>query len=117
MNYESARAYLVSQSLGIVGDGKDAESTFMQRLKQGIPPLPGQATTILLALRVVFDHVQGQEFLDRQLVHALHVLATQGPWVVSQWRSMGRMCPPLLEDDLQRIAMNVDNIFSGVWKV
>jgi hypothetical protein len=79
--------------------------------------LPGQATTMLLALRIIFDQLQGQELLDRHLAHALHNLAVRGPQLFSKWRSMGRVCPPLLEDDLQRIALGVDSIFSNLWQL
>ncbi len=117
MNYESARMYLVTQGLGATDDSKATDTTFLQRLKQGNSPLPGQATTILLALRIVFDHLHKQPTLDRQLVYSLHLLATQGTQLVSKWRAMGRICPPLLEEDLQRIAIAVDAIFSDIWKV
>ncbi len=117
MNYESARIYLINQGLGGSVNSTESKDTFLQRLQQGKPPLPGQATTILSALRIVFDNLKGQEQLDRNLVHALYSLAVHSPQLLSRWRSMGKVAPPLLEDDLQRIAVGVESIFSDRWQL
>jgi hypothetical protein len=86
------------------------------RLKQGQPPVPGQVTSILLALKILFEGLQDSPMLDRQLISALHLLSVEGLQQFEAGRNKGVSWPPLLKEDLNRIAIAVKNIFSGVWQ-
>lgn len=112
MDYETARRFLINQ-----GKATDANSdAFLIRLKQGQPPVPGQVTSILLSLKVVYQALLGAEQLERELVHALHLLATEGRQQFELKRRGGVIWPPLLDEDLTRIAIAVRHIFGGVWE-
>jgi hypothetical protein len=86
------------------------------RLKQGQPPVPGQVTSILLALKILFEGLQESPMLDRQLISALHLLSVESLQQFEAGIRKGVSWPPLLKEDLTRIAISVKNIFSGVWQ-
>ena len=112
MNYETARNFLVNQA---IFNEKNSDA-LLRRLKQGLPPVPGQITSILLALKIVFSALQDATILDRELVYALYLLATQGQVMFEAGRRSGVEWPPLLKEDLKRIAIACESIFSGVWQ-
>ncbi|MGG6293419.1 Dethiobiotin synthetase [Leptolyngbya sp. AN02str] len=111
MDYSTARDLLQSQ-----GSPTEDPNAFLMRLKQGKPPVPGQVTTLLLALKVLYERLGGAEFLDRELVHALYVLAIESRYYYDSGRQQGVNWPPLLDEDLMRIAIAVKSIFSGTWE-
>ncbi|MBE9181397.1 Dethiobiotin synthetase [Oculatella sp. LEGE 06141] len=109
MDYQTARQFLIDQAK-TVEPGAD---TFLIRLRQSQPPVPGQVTSMLLALKVVFEALRGAETLDRGLVYALHLLATDSRLLFDMGQRNGVIWPPLLNEDLGRIAIAVKRIFAG----
>jgi hypothetical protein len=112
MDYQTARKFLISQ---VDTSGQDV-NTFLSRLQQQKPPIPGQVTNILLALKIVSDGLHGASHLDRELVYALHLLSFEGRQQFEIGRRLGISWPPLLHEDLNRISRAVKSIFSGVWQ-
>lgn len=113
MDYKTAHTFLISQ--GIASDSNS--DAFLVRLQQGKPPIPGQVTNILLALKMVFEDLQGKENLDREFVYALYLLAQDSRELFETGRSTGVNWPPLLDEDLKRISRGVKSIFAGVWEL
>ncbi|NEP88322.1 MAG: Dethiobiotin synthetase [Okeania sp. SIO2C2] len=113
MNYETARQFLIDQGTAL--ETKINPDAFLMRLEQGKPPIPGQATNILLALKISFEMLQGDPLLDRELVAGLYLLAMESLKLFEAGRRKGVMWPPLLKEDIERISIAVKNIFSGVW--
>ena len=109
MDYETARRFLINQALDS-GQNSDA---FLVRLKQGEPPIPGQVTSILLALKIVFDALQGISQLDRELACAIYLLSSESRQQFDTYRRAGVIWPPLLDQDIGRIAVAVRSIFAG----
>lgn len=70
MNYDTARKLLVSQTITT----EETPDALLMRMKQGKPPVPGQITSILLALKVVFEALKDAPSLDRELIFALYQL-------------------------------------------
>ena len=62
MNYETARKVLIDQTT--ISENSD---TLLARLQQGKPPVPGQVTSTLLALKVVFAALKISANIDREL--------------------------------------------------
>lgn len=112
MDYETARNLLVLQGNP---DASDTEALLI-RLKQGRPPVPGQVTTLLLALKIVFEALRETDILERQLVYALHRLAIDSRQQFEIGQAQGVEWPPLLSEDLTRIGQAVRSIFSGRWE-
>ncbi|PSN17870.1 Dethiobiotin synthetase, partial [filamentous cyanobacterium CCP5] len=52
MDFETSRRVIVRQ--GIASDA-GSEDMFIHRLQSGQPPIPGQVTSLLLALKVVHE--------------------------------------------------------------
>lgn len=112
MDYKTARSVLISQ--GIVSD--ETTDAFLVRLRQGKPPIPGQVTNILLALKIVFEALRTSSTLDRELVYALYLLSCESMKHYEVGLHAGVSWPPLLEEDLKRITRAVKSIFAGVWQ-
>ena len=53
MDYKTARSFLIDQGTAL--ETKKNPDAFLMRLKQGQPPVPGQVTSILLALKILFE--------------------------------------------------------------
>ncbi|MBD2101820.1 Dethiobiotin synthetase [Leptolyngbya sp. FACHB-261] len=116
MNFDTARAFLIRQAAcaPLNGSGLQDHQMLLSRIRRGLPPLPGQMTSILLALKVVFEGLRGQTHLDRLLVMALHTLATE-PSLQLQQRYPAQTWPPLLDDDLAQVTRAVESIFADSW--
>ncbi|WP_414562298.1 MULTISPECIES: Dethiobiotin synthetase [unclassified Anabaena] len=112
MNYETARKLLVAQTL-TTEENPDA---LLMRMKLGKPPVPGQITSILLALKVVFESIKNAPNLDRELAFALYQLGVKAQQIFVAGRKAGVDWPPLLKEDLLRISLATESIFSGVWQ-
>ncbi|MBE9052833.1 Dethiobiotin synthetase [Nostocales cyanobacterium LEGE 11386] len=112
MNYETARKLLIAQTL-TTEDNPDA---LLMRMKLGKPPVPGQITSILLALKVVFESMKEAPNLDRELAFALYQLGVKAQQIFVAGRKAGVDWPPLLKEDLLRISLATESIFSGVWQ-
>jgi hypothetical protein len=111
VDYESARRLLLDQTRS------NAVDTFLGRLQRSQPPVPGQVTSILLALKVMFDALKDEETLDRRLAHALFLISTEAKQSFEAGLKKSLDCPPLLSEDLDRITRAVKSILSGVWQV
>ncbi|MCA1995216.1 MAG: Dethiobiotin synthetase [Coleofasciculus sp. S288] len=113
MDYRTARSFLIAQGTA----SEQNTDAFLVRLKQGKTPVPGQVTNILLALKMVFEALQTASALDRELVYSLYVLSFESRHYYEAGRQAGVTWPPLLDEDLKRIARAVKSIFAGVWRV
>lgn len=109
MNYATARQLIETQV-----KAADTEA-LLARLAQGQPPIPGQVTSILLALKVIYEALHHQVELDRKTVALLHRLAWESRSSFEQGVRQGVDWPPLLEKDLGRMATAVQGIFSDTW--
>ncbi|HEY9849085.1 MAG TPA: Dethiobiotin synthetase [Leptolyngbyaceae cyanobacterium] len=114
MDYKTARNFLMDQGTALITQRNPDD--LLMRLKQGKAPVPGQLTSILLALKIAFDILQGEENLDRQLVYALHLLCFESRQQYEAGVRAGVEWPPLLNEDLGRIAIAVRSIFCGTWQ-
>ncbi len=111
MDYETARRLLIDQSSETLGsDG------FLVRLQHGQPPIPGQVTSILLALKVIFESLKAEKTLDRALSYALYLIASEGRRAFAAGLKQQSDCPPLLNEDLDRVSAAVKSIFSDLWQ-
>ncbi|MDH6059153.1 Dethiobiotin synthetase [Chrysosporum bergii ANA360D] len=113
MNYEAARKLLIAQTL-TTEENPDA---LLVRMKQGKPPVPGQITSILLALKVVFEFMKDAPNIDRELAYTLYQLGVKAQQLFVAGRKAGVDWPPLLKEDLLRISLCTESIFSGVWQI
>lgn len=111
MNYETACKFLIDQTI-TTEENPDA---FLTRIQQGKPPVPGQVTSILLALKVVFEGAKDDTSIERDLAYALYQLTIKSQQLFAAGRKVGVEWPPLLKEDLLRIATATESIFSGVW--
>ena len=112
MNYQTACDFLIEQ-----GKATEAQTdALLPRLKQGTPPVPGQVTSILLALKVIFDSLKERAEIERPLAFALHSLAFESRRYFEAGMRAGTLWPPLLDEDLDRIAAAVNSIFADDWQ-
>ena len=111
MNYEIARKLLIDQTAN-----EENPDALLNRLKQGKPPVPGQITSVLLALKVVFEALKDAHSLDKELALALYKLGIRALQLFATGSKSGVEWPPLLKEDLQRISRSAESIFSGKWE-
>ena len=67
MDFKTARQLLANQTL----PEHETDDTFLGRLRFGQPPVPGQVTSILLALSVIHTRLKDASVLDRELAQSL----------------------------------------------
>ena len=113
MDFETARQFVLKQTLD---QGDDVPDRFMLRMRQGSPPVPGQVTSLLLALKVLFEGLKNEPSLDRPLVQALFALSYESRQLYQVGQQAGVIWPPMLNDDLGRIAKAVQSIIAGTWQ-
>ncbi|MBD2773740.1 Dethiobiotin synthetase [Iningainema tapete] len=112
MNYETACKYLIAQSKTT----EENSDVLLLRLTQGKPPVPGQITSILLALKVVFEELKDANTIDKELAYALYLLSMRTQQLFAAGYKAGVDWPPLLKEDLLRIAIATEGVFSGNWQ-
>ena len=107
MDFQTACQLLVQQTL----PESDEPDSMLNRLRRGLPPVPGQATALLLALKVVQASLQGEPQIDRKLAYALFLLTYEGRNLFEAGCEARVVWPPLLDEDLERIAIAAYKIF------
>ncbi|MEA5462240.1 Dethiobiotin synthetase [Leptothoe sp. PORK10 BA2] len=107
MDVKTAQHVLIAQADLTVSD------SFLARLKQQQPPVPGQVTSLLLALKVITENLKAVDQIDRSLAYALHQLAYVGRQAYEQGKQTNVEWPPLLDADIERIAIATAQIFKG----
>ncbi|MER3494872.1 MAG: Dethiobiotin synthetase [Mastigocladus sp. ERB_26_2] len=112
MNYETACKFLIDQTI----TSEENPDALLSRLQQGKPPVPGQITSTLLALKVVFEGLREATTIERELAYALYQLTIKTQMLFAAGRKAGVEWPPLLKEDLLRIAIATESIFSGNWQ-
>ena len=110
MDFKTASELIANQTL----PGLETDDTFLGRLRAGKPPVPGQVTSLLLALRVVHDSLRTAESLDRKLALALFLVAYESRNLFEAGPAARVPWPPLLDEDLERIAIATYQIFANV---
>lgn len=113
MDFDTAYQFLLQQT---ITPKEDREDTFSSRLAQGQLPVPGQVTSLLLALKVVYEGLRGEPTLKRELAQALFILAYESRQWFEQGKRQGVQWPPLLDDDLKRIAAAAKAITMDAWQ-
>jgi hypothetical protein len=114
MDFQTAREFVIRQTLGTSADLPD---TFIACLRQGKPPVPGQVTSLLLALKILFEGLKSEPTLDRSLVQALFILSYESRQLYTQGQKAGVHWPPMLDEDLGRIGKVAQSIVFGEWQV
>ncbi|MGD1850677.1 MAG: Dethiobiotin synthetase [Cyanophyceae cyanobacterium] len=112
MDYETARQFLIMQGSPSPTNG----DAFLNRLKDGKPPVPGQVTSILLAVKMVHAAREGTPSLSREFAGPLCRLAVESNIAYQVGLMSGVPWPPLLAEDLQRIGRGIASIMSGNWQ-
>ncbi|GAB4362063.1 MAG: hypothetical protein Fur0042_31490 [Cyanophyceae cyanobacterium] len=112
MDYETARKFLIAQGTATAAE----PDAFLTRLRAGSPPIPGQVTSILVGLKMVYSALEGTPSLSRELAGPLFNLYFESREAYNQGRSRGVLWPPLLDEDIARIGQAVGHILAGEWR-
>ncbi|ESA31979.1 hypothetical protein N836_27895 [Leptolyngbya sp. Heron Island J] len=107
MDIKTARDVVMTQADLTVSD------SFLTRLRQHQPPVPGQMTSLLLALKTLTADLKAAKQLELTLVYALHQLAYESRQFYEQGKRARVEWPPLLDADIERIAIAIAQIFKG----
>ncbi|MEM6449038.1 MAG: Dethiobiotin synthetase [Cyanobacteria bacterium P01_D01_bin.105] len=110
MDFTAACELLIHQTL----PKHETDDTFLGRLKLGQPPVPGQVTALLLALTVIKSGLHSMPNMERRLAQALFLVAYESRNLFEAGRAEGVVWPPLLDEDLARIAIATYQIFADI---
>ena len=108
MDFETARRFLVAQTIAPV----PGQTSFIDCLRQGIAPVPGQVTSILLALKTLATALRNEPTIERTLGYTFFVLTYESRLLYIQGKNADVDWPPLLDEDLTRIAEAVHSIWA-----
>lgn len=113
MDSKTAYNFIIDQGTALVTQRNP--DAFLMLLERGKPPLPGQMTSILLALKTLYESEKKLDRLDRKLIRALHLLSLESYKLLEVGRKNGIFWSPLLVADVNRLEKAVDSIFAGEW--
>lgn len=83
-------------------------------LRMGDDPGPERMTELLQALEVLRDDLVGAAVLERELAHALHLLAVEPAAQVESWQRNGRHWrPALVTQEIPALCVAVEAVLSG----
>lgn len=86
-------------------------------LRMGDDPGPERMQRIIHDLREVFDGLNGAAAIDRELAHALFVLAVQIEAQLTSWAMQGLVWrDALFTEEYPAILLAVESIFAGEWQ-
>ncbi|NMG57391.1 Dethiobiotin synthetase [Geitlerinema sp. P-1104] len=114
MDEQTARNFILDQGMAL--QERRNPNAFLVLLQQGKSPVPGQMTSLLLALKILYQSLQGKSQIDRPLAYALHRLAQDSRYHFEQGRRNRVAWSPLLISDLERLDQLVSSILSGTWQ-
>ncbi|MEM6518834.1 MAG: Dethiobiotin synthetase [Cyanobacteria bacterium P01_D01_bin.71] len=109
MDFDTARKFVLSQTLAPA----PGQISFIDCLRQGQAPIPGQVTSLLLALKTLSQSLQNEPAIERSLGHALFLLTYESRQLYRQGQLKQVEWPPLLDEDLTRIADAVRLIWAS----
>jgi hypothetical protein len=70
-------------------------------------------TSILVALKIAFEVLGAEPYLDRELTLAVHLLCYDSYRLYVAGRDAGVEWPPLLDQDLERMAIATRSFLAG----
>lgn len=109
MDFDTARQFVLAQTLM----PPPGQTSFIDCLRQGQAPVPGQVTSLLLALKTLSQALQDEPTIERSLGHALFILTYESRQLFWQGQQKQVEWPPLLDEDLTRIAEAVRQIWAA----
>lgn len=65
---------------------------------------------------MVFEALKDAKSLDRELALTFYQLSIKAQHLFAAGRKVGVDYPPLLKEDLLRISLASESIFSGIWQ-
>jgi hypothetical protein len=107
MDFDTARRFLLAQTIAPV----PGQTPFIECLRQGAAPVPGQVTSILLALKTVAQSLKDEPKIEKSLGLAFFILSYESRQLYLQGQKTNVDWPPLLDEDLTRIAQAVQAIW------
>lgn len=109
MTKEEAVA-LVMTAAGTGGDG------ILSVVRQGEDPGPERMHQLIAALRVLYDELEGEIALKRELAAALFSLGSDVPLTISAWANRGHVWRrELMEKEVYEMLLGVQSIFDDRW--
>ncbi|MEM6714368.1 MAG: Dethiobiotin synthetase [Cyanobacteria bacterium P01_D01_bin.6] len=108
MDFDTARRFVLAQTLS----PPPGQTAFIDCLRQGEAPIPGQVTSLLLALKTLSQSLKNEPTVERSLGHALFVLTYESRLLYLRGQAQNVDWPPLLDEDLNQMAAAVKQIWA-----
>jgi hypothetical protein len=84
-------------------------------VRQGDDPGPERMHRLISALRILYDDLEGQDSIDRNLAAALHALRIHVCETVSSSKCSRVWRDEFVALEVYRLAASIESIFEGRW--
>lgn len=99
-----------------ISEARPDGDSLLARVRKGEDPGPERMGKLLLALRTIFDSLDGQAELDRNLAAALFTLGSDVPLTISSLATQGHSWRRgFMEIEVYELLMRVQSIFEDNW--
>ena len=100
----------------IITEARADERGLLASVRNGEDPGEERMRQLILALKTVFQSLNGQAELDRHLAAALFTLGSDVPLTISSLASKGQVWRRgFMEDEVYELLMGVQSIFEDRW--
>jgi hypothetical protein len=104
------------QAKQIILDDATSEGGIVVALRMGRDPGAERMRRLLEAMQVLFDRIDGQDKIRREVAAALYVLGTEIPAQIESWSRNGAVWrEDLVRHEMPRLLLAVESLFEGEW--
>ena len=100
----------------LILDEATDEAGIVTTLRMGSDPGPERMRRLVQAIKVLFDRIDGQDKILREVAAALYVLGTELPAQIESWSRNGAVWrDDLVHTELVNVLTAVESMFEGEW--
>ena len=100
----------------IILDEAGSDDGIVNAFRMGRDPGPERMRRLIAAIKVLFDRIDGQDRILREVAAALYVLGTEVPAQIESWNRNGAAWrPDLVDRELVELLSAVESMFAGEW--
>jgi hypothetical protein len=100
----------------IILDEARSEDSIVVELRMGRDPGKERMGRLIEAIKVLFDRIEGQDKILRDVAAALYVLGTEVPAQIESWSRNGPTWrADLVDRELVNLLYAVESMFEGEW--
>jgi hypothetical protein len=104
------------QAKQLILDEATGESGIVVDFRMGRDPGSERMRHLIRAIKVLFDRIEGQDKILREVAYSLYLLGTEVPTQIESWARNGATWREgLMDSDLVNLLEAVESLFRGEW--